>query len=160
MSTNNKIKKWVWLVSIAIAVAAGVFVGIIDARFSNDDPNKNARNLSGVKEKARADREYVKVTLPQLRVIVAGVRDRHPVDYGDLVMQDISENDTFVTINLVGVERSNVRTLIGSNENSQRFKDVYTPGNNFHFQVSVLDRDTVVDCPAFILARLVHLYEK
>jgi len=159
MSAKKNIIKRVWFISVAIAIAAGVLVGIIDARLSKDDPNKDARNLSGVKEKARADREYVKVTLPQLREIVSGVRDRHP-DYGDLVMQDISENDTVVMINLVGVERASVGMLIGSNENHSRFEDAYTKDINFHFRVSVLGGDTIVDCPAFILARLVHLYEK
>ena len=158
MSAKKNILKRVWFVSVAIAVAAVVLVGIIDARLSNDDPNENARNLSGVKEKARADREYVKVRTDTLREIIAGVRDRHP-DYSALVMQDVSENDTIVTINLVGVEPTPVGNLIGSNENSSRFRDVYTEGNNFHFQVTILGGDTVVDCPAFILARLVHLYE-
>lgn len=158
MGAKKNIIKWVWFVSVAITVAAVVLVGIIDARLSNDDPNDDARNMSGVKEKARADREYIKVTLPQLRDIVSGVRDRHPDDYDTLRI--ISENDTIVTINLAGIESAAMEKLIGSNENSQRFKDVYTVGNNFHFRVSVLGGDTIVDCPAFILARLVHLYEK
>lgn len=160
MSANKNIIKRVWFKSVAIAIAAVVLVGIIDVRLSNDDPNENARNLSGVKEKARADREYIKVTLPQLRDIVSGVRERHPVDYGDLVMQDVSKNDTIVTINLAGIESAAMEKLIGSNENSQRFKDVYTVGNNFHFRVSVFGGDTmIVDCPAYILAKLIELKE-
>ncbi len=160
MSGKKNIIKWVWFVLVAIAVAAVVLVGIIDARLSNDDPNENARDLSGVKEKARADREYIKVTLQQLRVIVSGVRDRHPVDYSALVMQDVSENDTVVMINLEGIEPHYIGMLIGSNDNHSRFEEVYTKDINFHFRVSVLGGDTIVDCPAFILARLVHLYEK
>ena len=117
MSGKKNIIKRVWFVSVAIAVAAVVFVGFIDARLSNDDPNENARDLSGVKEKARADREYIKVTLQQLREIVSGVRDRHPVDYSALVMQDVSDNDTVVMINLEGVEPHYVGMLIGLNEN-------------------------------------------
>ena len=57
-----------------------------------------------------------------------------------------------------------VGTLIGSNENGSRFGDVYTGDvytgpNNFHFRVSILGSDTVVDCPAYILAKLIDLYE-
>ena len=159
MSANKNIIKRVWFVSVAIAIAAGVLVGIIDARLSNDDPNENARNLSGVKEKARADREYIKVTLPQLREIVSNVRNRHS-EYRALVMQDLAENDTVVMIDLEGVDPYYVGLLIGSNDNHSRFEDVYTKGNNFHFRVSILDGDTVVDCPAFILAQLVYRCEK
>ena len=160
MSAKKNIIKRVWFVSVAIAISAVVLIGIIDARLSNDDPNENARDLSGVKEKARADREYIKVTLQQLREIVSGVRDRHPVDYSALVMQNVAENDTVVMINLEGIEPHYIGMLIGSNENHSRFEDVYTKDINFHFRVSVLGGDTIVDCPAFILARLVHLYEK
>ena len=165
---KNKDEKRKLYFIIILGLVAGIALWFYEGKHV-DDNNENARDKSGIKEEARNEREFVKVKSSVFADLVKQIKRKNasyanlgePVYLSDTVLLDVSK-----------LQHAARQYFIGSLNNVERWEHCYTPAANFHFPYALVERDsivgmdtivckdTVVDCPAYIFAKLVEEYEK
>ena len=139
-----------------IFVLFGASIYFIDYRKSQ--PVLYDRDISGNVEKAKDERECVQVRLSQLNEFLS-VLSQRTSEFANVkkALYDAEQKKTI--INVQGSE-SVIPILLGSDKVIKRWEKYYKEGGNvIFFDTDIKDDDTIVQCPAFVFAKLVEAYE-
>lgn len=141
---------------ILIAVSAiTVFLLIkIDRKVSSDTPREH--NVSVSKGIAKAERECVAIEFRQLQSMVSSLRANNSEfkEVGDPAYSQQS-NTTSISLNVTPAGK---RALLRDSEPNGRWKNYFT-GTQLVLSTEIIGNDTVVQCPAFLMVRLIQLSE-
>lgn len=150
-------KKTLWVIPI-IGLAFIALIFIFDLSHTKDITI--TRDLSARNDSLRKEREIIPVEMRVFRELVADLKNKSNFS-GIQGPKAQNDGDDFkVVLDVKDVSTSGKNKLLGEPENA-RWKAYYNKDNNLHFNVEIKKNgDTVVNCPAYIFAKMVELCEK
>lgn len=140
------------IILIAFSAISVLLLIKIDRKVSHDTPREH--NVSVSKAIAKAERECIAVELQQLQSMVSCLRTHNSEfqEIGDPAFSQQS-NTTNISFNVTPAGKN---ALLKNAEPNGRWKNYFT-GTQLVFPTEVTGNDTVVQCPAYILVRLIQL---
>lgn len=150
-------KKTLWIIPI-IGLVFVALIFVIDHRHSQDITI--IRDLSISNDSLIKKRELIQVEMRVFRELVADLQNKKNfVSIKEPRVQTEGE-EIMVVLDVRNVPLSGKNKLMGEHENA-KWEAYYKKDNNLHFDVKILENgDTVIDCPAYIFAKMVELCEE
>lgn len=143
------------LALVVLVVLTSIVLIKMDKRSTKDSmPIKSERNF---KEEARAERKFVAVEMQQLRALVTAAKNKE-VSLRGLGSPTFSSENGLTIINLKNIGDGGSQVLFG---NTKDAADEFIKPNSTQLEckTEIINQDTVVQFPAYTLARLVQIYE-
>ncbi len=135
-----------------------VLIGMDDKRSSKDSESIKKQDF---KKEAQVERKFVKVEMRQLRKLVSAAKDKEKDKFGKLGDPTYSPEYSLTIIKIDSIPPSGFRDLFGIERTSDKVDSLIIKSNatQLECQTKINGQDTVVQFPAYTLARLVQIYE-
>lgn len=149
-------KKTLWIIPLIGLIAAALIL-YVDSKHVTD--SEIQRDFGSQNDSLRNERKFIPVEAVQLRDLVVGAKTTNDLFGLDgPYLEEDGGWKAFIDVN--GVTPYGLDKLLGDPK-SPEWEFCYNDENHLHFDAEIKSNgDTVVYCPAYILAKLVEISEQ